>query len=649
MATSRQSRWTFWLALALLTLFAGRVIHHSTQISATYDEPQHLAAGYTYLRYQDYRLNPEHPPLSKKVAALPLLALNPLPDSLDLSDPAEHPGPGSRSWRRLKNLWRDAVLDYRKEWHLGHELVYGVRDQTLERLGVHTTVEIDPLERIERREFLNDADRLLFWSRIPLLAFGLLLAVLTFLWARDLWGPAAGLLALALCTFDPNVLAHSTLITSDVAATCLILGTVYGLWRYRRFGGWRNALMTVGFFSLAITAKFSAILLIPIGAVLVMLSAGQLWRRGEKPRARGLVGLYIVSGVALLVALWGAYGFRFAAVAEDQGASLPVDMVLEQVVVQEAKWDPEVADRQYLGFFDRAVSFVNRHRLLPESYLQGLAIYRLEGRVRPSFLNGAYSLRGFPSYFLWTFLLKTPLITLLAIAGGLLFAMRTCSREDLLYLLLPAGVYFGMASASYLNIGNRHILPVYPFLFVLGGGLMPLLMEKWPERRKMVLAVTLALVALSSSVVFSPPWRPTWIGARPLEFFNELAGGPRDGYLRLVNSNLDWGQGLKDLARWLEDEGIDEPINLCYFGTSDPRFYQIQHVRVPCDYLFSPPFGLDDSYRPTIVPGYLAISATHLQGERDTDRMREIRSAALGRAELIDRIGNSIFIYRLEQ
>lgn len=634
-------------AVLLLVLFCARVLVHSTTISATFDEPLHLTAGYTYLRYQDYRLNPEHPPLSKKLAALPLLAMDLLPDTLELSDPAEHPGAGSRSWRRLKELWGQSTQNYLKEWHLGHELIFGVRDETMERLGVDASAEIDPLERIERREYLHDADRLLFWGRLPLLGFGVLMAVLVFMWARDLWGPMAGLLAMALCTFDPNVLAHSTLITSDVAAASLILGTIYGLWRYRRFGGWRNASMVIVFFSLAITAKFSAIVLIPLGGVLVGLSAGRMWFKGRGPRARRLVALYVLSGVALLTTLWGCYSFRFAAVAGDQPEALPVKQVLEEVVLHEAGGDPEVAGRKPLRLFDRTVVFANRNRLLPEAFLQGLAIYRLEGRERPAFLNGEYSLRGFRSYFLWTFLLKTPLATLLAIAGGTLFAVKTCRREDLLYLLLPVVVFFAMVSASALNIGNRHILPVYPFLFVLGGGLMPLLVERWPERRREVLATALALVAVSSTVVFSPPWQPTWIGTRPLEFFNELAGGPRNGYLRLVNSNVDWGQGLKELSRWLEDEGIDEPINLCYFGAADPRFYQIRHVRVPCDYLFSPPLGPGDGYHPTIVPGYLAISATHLQGERDTEVMREIRKKALERSELIDRVGNSIFIYRL--
>jgi hypothetical protein len=636
------------LVALLLALFGARVVIHSVGISATFDEPHHLAAGYTYLRQQDYRLNPEHPPLSKKLAALPLLALEPLPETLNLSDPAHYPGDGSRSWQRIKDLWRDSVQDYRKEWYLGHELVFGVRDETMERLSVHATMEIDPLERIERHEFLNDADRLIFWGRLPLLVFGLLVAVLVFFWARDLWGPAAGLFALALCTFDPNFVAHTTLITSDVAAAALILGTVYGLWRYRNHGGWRNACLMFVCFSLAFTVKFSAILLVPIIALLMTFSGYHLWRQEQRLRVRGLVGLFVLCGVGSILVLWGVYGFRYAAVADGDGGSMPVDRMLEEVVRQETKWNPEVADREYLGLFDRAVSFANRHRVLPEAYLQGLAIYQLLGRVRPSFLNGEYSLRGFRTYFFWTFLLKTPLVTLLAIAGGLAMVAWRCRREDLLYLLFPAGLYFVLAAASYMHIGNRHILPVYPFLFVLSGGLMPLLMKRWPDHRRTIVTVAIALVAVSSTVVFSPPWRPVWIGGRPLEFFNELAGGPGNGYRHLVDSNLDWGQGLEDLAGWLEGRGIEEPINLCYFGTADPRFYQIRHVRVPCDYLFSPPLGPDDPHHPTIVPGYLAISATHLQGERDTQRLRELRWAALERAKLVDRVGNSIFIYRLE-
>ena len=647
MTDSSTIRWVNWLALLLLIVFAGRVIHHSTRISATFDEPHHLAAGYTNLRWNEFRLNPEHPPLTKMVAALPLLVLEPLPHDLDLYDPQPHPGVGSRSWQRVKQLFGESVSDYRKEWYLGHELIWGVNDSTMERFGVEATMEIDPFHRLEREDFLNDSERLVFWGRLPLLVFGLLLSILVFLWARDLWGPAAGVFSLALVTFDPNVLAHSTLITSDVAAAALIVGSIYGFWRFRRAGGWPNAALAVICFSLAFTVKFSAILLIPIVVILTLVSSHRLWWSGRKEKSVRMLVLVVVCGAGCLAAVWAVYGFRYSALANQPGGAMPVDQVLKEVVHQEAQWNPEVAGRSHLGFFDRAVSFSNRHQLLPESYLQGLAIYQLLGRVRPSFLRGEYSLRGFRTYFFWTFWLKTPLVTLLAILGALVLVVPRSRWEDLLYLLLPAGLYFVLAAASYLHIGNRHILPVYPFLFVLAGGLMPLLVQRWRGRSGTAVVLAVGLVALSSMWVFWPPWRPAWIGSRPLEFFNEIAGGPANGYKSLVDSNLDWGQGLKELAAWIEKEGIEEPINLCYFGTADPRFYQIRHVRVPCDYLFAPPFGPEDPRRPTIVPGYLAISATHLQGERDTEKMRQMRWAALERAELVDRVGNSIFIYRL--
>lgn len=644
---SSQTRWPYWLALALLVIFAGRVIHHATRISATFDEPHHLAAGYTNLRWQDFRLNPEHPPLTKMVAALPLLALAPLPSDLDIFDPAPHPGIGSRSWQRIKQLFQESVRDYRKEWYLGHELIWGVQDSTMERFGAEATMEIDPINRLEHEEYLNDPERLIFWGRLPLLIFGLLLSSLVFLWARDLWGSVAGVFSLGLVTFDPNVVAHSTLITSDVAAAALILGSIYGMWRYRRVGGWPNAALALICFSLAFAVKFSAILLIPSYLILASVSSYRLWRNHRTSRALRLGLLVVGCGVGCLVALWAVYGFRYAALEDGEGGEMPVEWVLKEVVQQEAKFSPEVAGREYLGAFDRTVSFANRNQLLPESYLQGLAIYQLLGRVRPSFLRGEYSLRGFRGYFFWTFLLKTPLVTLLAILGSLVLVAPRSRWEDLLYLLVPAGLYFALAAASYLHIGNRHILPVYPFLFVLAGGLTPLLLKVWRGKPATAVMLAVGLVALSSMVVFWPVWQPTFIGHRPLEFFNEIGGGPKNGYKSLVDSNLDWGQSLKELAAWLEENEIEEPINLCYFGTADPRYYQIQHVRVPCDYLFAPPFGPDDRYRPTIVPGYLAISATHLQGERDTERMREMRWAALEGAELVDRIGNSIFIYRL--
>jgi len=639
--TESKPRWVNGLILAMLAIFAGRVLYQSTQISATYDEPAHLVAGYTYLRWGDYRLNPEHPPLVKKLAALPLLWLEPWPESFDINDPSPYPGPGSMSWQRVKNLWRQSTRSVLSQWPLAHELLYGVTDQGLERLGVAASMLIDTRERVDPAEYLNDADRLLFWARLPVIGFGLLVCLLVFLWARDLFGWAGGVLALAVCAFDPNLTAHSGLVTTDVAATMLIFGSTYGLWRWSRRRDWRDAALAVVCFALAFTAKFSAVLLIPPMVVLSLAVAGQLASRGERIEARRTVLLLIGCGVAAYLAVWASFGFRYSAVAPPlDDIRLPVEETLERVVAREARFDPEVHGKKYLGALDHGLAIANRMRLMPESYLIGLAYARMESRARPAFLRGELRERGFRSFFVWTTLLKTPLVVLLAIVLAVIFVVPRLRWLDGLFLLFPVLFFLAAAIGSHLNIGHRHLLPVFPFLYVLVGGLATRFGKRW-------LPAAVAILIVGSTVVFAPPWRPSSSFGEPFEYFNELAGGPRQGYRHLVDSNLDWGQGLKDLAQWLGDHDVDEPINLCYFGNADPRFYQIRHVKMPGGYVPSPPLGDLVRFDDAIIPGYVAISATHLQGPWLSPEERRQWRAFLETAELVGTAGNSIQIYHL--
>lgn len=639
--TESSPRWAPALIAALLAVFAGRVVYQSSQFSATYDEPAHLVAGYTYLRWHDYRLNPEHPPLVKKLAALPLLWLEPWPESFDINDPDLHVGTGSMSWQRVKNLWRQATESVGTQWPLAHELLYGVSDRGLQRLGVAASMLIDPRHRVEADEYLNDADRLLFWARLPVLGFGLLLCGLVFLWARELFGWAGGLLALVIAVFDPNVAAHSGLVTTDVAATLLIFGATYGLWRWSQRFHWRDGLLTAACFGLAFTAKFSAILLIPPMVVLSAVVAAHSASRGQRLQVRRTVLLLIGCAAAAYFAVWAAFGFRYSATAPpEDDIRLPVEETLERVVAKEARFDPEVRGRKYLGALDHALAVANRLRLAPESYLIGLAYARMESRARPAFLRGRLGERGFRSFFLWTALLKTPVVVLLTILLALILVVPRLRWLDGLFLCLPVIFLLGIAASSHLNIGHRHILPVYPFLYVLTGGLAIRL-----ERRR--LPVITAILAVGSVVVFAPPWRPTQTLGRPFEYFNELAGGPRLGYRHLVDSNLDWGQGLEDLARWLHDQEVGEPINLCYFGNADPRFYQIRHVKMPGGYVPSPPLGNRARFEDAIIPGLVAISATHLQGAWLSPEERSQWHLFLEGAELAGRAGNSILVYRL--
>jgi hypothetical protein len=384
--------------------------------------------------------------------------------------------------------------------------------------------------------------------------------------------------------------------------------------------------------------------------------------------------------VALLAwsVLWTAYGFRYSAANDSEAAArldtavsrpdwvphepghFPIEHAVRQSAAirhllkqhsqaeAEAGFTPaqfEEARRVApIGLSGRLILLAQRFHLLPEAYLDGFAQLP-QATHRTSFLRGEYSRDGFWSYFLWTFLLKTPLVTLAAIALAVALAVR---RKDpwvrLAFLLVPVGVFFGACVLSRLNIGHRHLLPVYPFLFVFCASLA-LEWKKWKlPTRCGTAVVALAGIAVSAVIVFAPPSKPAVVFPHYLAYFNELAGGPRNGYRHLVDSNLDWGQDLKNLKRWLDQRGITEAINLCYFGVSDARRYQIPHVNLPGTFDTAPSVPFEQAR----VPGYLALSATHLQGLYFSSEGRAAWRKFLANATLVDTIGYSIFIYRLE-
>jgi hypothetical protein len=205
---------------------------------------------------------------------------------------------------------------------------------------------------------------------------------------------------------------------------------------------------------------------------------------------------------------------------------------------------------------------------------------------------------------------------------------------------------------SNLNIGHRHLLPMYPFLFVMCGGLASEWMKLKHQRRKKLLAtVTICAIATNSLFVFAPPWKPTAVFPHYLAYFNELAGGPRNGYKVLVDSNLDWGQDLKELMQWTHSHRISEstPLNLCYFGMADPRYYQIPHIKLPGGYILEPPEQEEETFGSAKIPGYVAISATNLQGAYFSPQQRVYWREFLKNATLVDTLGYSIFIYRIER
>jgi hypothetical protein len=686
------------VVLLFCAAFAASVISFARNSTATFDEIAHLSAGYAYLRWDDYRLNPEHPPLMKKLAALPLLWRTNWPANVDLRRGEASSSPAD-SEACLRYAWAISLKHSDAAHYFGHYFLYGIRPgafPTAETNLPPTAVRLDP------QAFYNQGDDRVFWGRMSILLLGLALAVLIFLWAREGFGFWGGTLSLLLFCFDPNFIAHSGLMTTDVGLSLFLFGAVYFLWRSCRRVEVTSVILFLLFFGLAFATKFSALLLLPIFWLTVsgrMISpeplligaVGRVKLGSLASRAAWFAGLFAAALLAAYTSIWASYAFRYSAAKDPEAAAQAEAQILQAQNSASGQSDRAAESREEagrepgyfpiaatarrsaaikrllatspqgttsnddilktmadvpLGWNEKLILFAQNHHLLPEAYIYGFIHAESISQNRPSFLLGQYSNTGFRSYFLYAFLLKTPLPTLVLIITALVFSLRRCAerRWPVIFLLGPAGLYFLAATASHLNIGLRHLLPVYPFLYVLAGGLA-LELNRWRRTTRTVVMLAIAgTLALSSRVVFFPARGLRWQAVAPhyLAYFNELAGGPANGFNELVDSNLDWGQDLKNLKLWLDARSIKDPICLCYCGMADPRYYQIAYYNMPEGYFFEPKLGFE-----WLRPGGLfAISATNLQGVYASPAYRLALKQILKRCRLVDVIGYSIFVYQ---
>jgi hypothetical protein len=224
------------------------------------------------------------------------------------------------------------------------------------------------------------------------------------------------------------------------------------------------------------------------------------------------------------------------------------------------------------------------------------------------------SIVGWSSYFPIAFLLKTPRAFLALVLGGMvLAAWKGPRREVVLFLCAPLTLYALVSVHSRLNIGHRHLLPMYPLLCVASGAIAAHARRRWQERT--VFYACLAGVALSFGLA-TPGY---------LSYFNVLAGGARGGWRYLLDSNLDWGQDLKRLASWQRAHG-GVPLDLAYFGTADPAAYGIAHRKVVWVHDFRPQVP---SIRP--APGDLLAVSLNLREGLYLERDRELAHAVSDR------------------
>ena len=538
---TKQRRLTWAAAIVLLLLFAIQVVSVVRQESLSWDEGDHIFAGYMGWKTHDYGFNPEHPPLMKALATLPLLGL-PLKTPVD-----QH--------RYFKE---EAYLD-------GRELLFHNPPYSVESLTLRV--------------------------RLAAGVAALLLAVLVFLAAWEMFGAGAGLLALALLTFDPNVLAHSALVTTDIGVSCFLLAAVYAFYRYREKPSGARLLVAGVAAGLALATKHSAILLIPmLGALALVELACRFDTRDAQAslgkRSLQLGGALIAIGAIALLVLWSFYGFRYA--ARPDGPRL----------------DPSLADyvKPLKPLEAKLILLLAQGHVLPESYLYGLTDVRSMANGMPSFIFGKVFEHGVAYYFPAVLTIKSTLgfLGMLVLAFAALIARRMRGWRAALFLLLPALIYLLVAMTSSLNIGARHILPVYVFLIVFAaGGCWTLLRRDggWNRRWAAVIGVLLAMHVASSLRAY-----PDYMA-----YSNELWGGPAQTYKVLTDSNADWAQQLLAVKQYLDQRGIKS----CWFAYFADPFLRPADYGIPCKPLPTPdamwertPYDV-----PEVVHGPVLISA----------------------------------------
>lgn len=553
MASGRKSTLLVPLAVAaLLALHAALALSAVAGKSVTHDEILHVTGGASYWKLHDYRLHPENGILPQRWAAIPAVAQGaPLPALTD-----------NRYWKSSES----AVI--------GHQFFY---------------------------ETGHDHFPMLMAGRAMIVVFSVALGALIFAWSRRLFGLPGAFVSLILFAFCPNFLAHGALATSDVCMVFFFCASVGAWWRHLRDERIRSWVLSAVVFGFACVAKFSAVLLLPMMVILAAVRAfqaaplGLLGRRwstgGEKFGAAALSALG--HGLVAAVIIWAFYGFRYSAF---NGALPPADHFVRP-------W--EVLDL-HLGVMGKVIRSLAAVRALPEAFLYGFAYVVESAQMRSAFLNGEYSTTGWVSFFPWAFALKSTLPVLAVCVALPVIAWRAWRVAPRtfragLYRAAPLAalfvVYWISSLTTNLNIGHRHLLPIYPVLFIAAGAL-----GRW------LTAATPALAAGVVALLAAQGAEAARIAPHYLAYFNALGGGPENGHRHLVDSSLDWGQDLPGLQRWLAQNAGTTPTYLSYFGTGEPTYYGIRARRLP----FVNGFKIPQPYVP-LEPGLYCVSATMLE------------------------------------
>lgn len=604
----------YYLPALLLGVMFVLMIASSWNDTATFDEQAHIPAGYANLYLQDYRLNPEHPPLIKALAAAGLLFEK-------MNFPVN-----TAAWQTEVN----------GQWDQGRAFLY--------QAG-------------------NDADSILRRMRLPIMLLAIALGWLLWLWVYRHFGHRVAALTLFLYAFSPTFIAHSRFVTTDLGASFAFFIAIVAFVKFLGEPSRKNIILAGLAFGVAELIKFSLILLFPIYGILLISWAFSKVQFDAKERWRiflGLLGKTVMVGVVGVLLIWAVYGFFvWNYPAERQYADTAS-------ILSTSPLGPLVT-------FDLALTKNKILRPLGEYVLGVLMVLQRTGGGNTTYYWGELSAAGWRSYFPVLYAVKEPLafhiLTLIAVVFGI-SKIRKASRESReKYLARMAlwtrdhfiefsafvfiAVYWLASVSSTLNLGIRHVLPTFPFIYLLvsreiiawlrpwRGGQV----QSWWEWFKKIWQMYVVSLPRYVFLWVMIAWQAVSVAAvlpSFLSYYNILGGGAGEGYAIAVDSNYDWGQDLKRLKFFVEQNGIDK-IAVDYFGGGNPQYYLGGKFEPWWSARGYPSSG-----------GWLAVSVSTQMGAYATPAHGYSRKPEDGYEWLkpyrpVTRAGKSIFIYQLPE
>jgi predicted esterase/4-amino-4-deoxy-L-arabinose transferase-like glycosyltransferase len=539
------------VAVTLVSIQTGLLAWGAWRQSPTYNEAADLVAGISHWQLGNFDVYCVNPPLTRLVATLPVLADRPKTDWRGF-----HDAPGARP-----------------EFPLGKDFLSANGARSL---------------------WLCTLAR---WACIP---FSWLGAWICYRWAGELYGSTAGLLALTLWCFCPNLLAHAQLATPDAGAAAFGVAAAYVFWRWLKTPNWTWTFVAGGALGLAELTKFTWLILFALWPILwIVWRLGDAFDRGNlRTWLRQSLQLVLILALAVYVVNLG-YGF--------DGSFQRLDKF--EFVSESLRSRGADAERALIGNRFRASWLGSLPVPLPKDFVIGVDLQKkdLEHFDKPSYLRGQFRESGWWYYYLYAAGIKVPLGTwllfVLSCAAPFLPSGGRARWRDSLVILVPPVVVFALVSSQTgLNQHFRYALPAFPFALIWISRVACVFTSRRAWLKNLVAG------ALTWSVASS-----LWIYPHSLSYFNELVGGPNGGSAHLLGSNVDWCQDLIFLKDWLAAHPEAQPLELAYFGYFDPH-----HIGL--DYKLPPIRSGRESMKPKGAPqaAWLAISVNFLRGDSGT-------------------------------